>query len=111
MSSLLINHGTNIVEIVNRIKTEAETTDQMNVLVNGEVYAYCNLVDTKKPYMINMWDKAIIIGDHVVVGEIYNTEEDFDDDYCGYIIPINYMKGNRFITEYQVEWKLEPEFE
>ena len=111
MSSLLINHGINYTIIVDRIKDEAETVEDMATLVNGEILAYSHLIDNRNPYCVNMWDKAIIIGDHVVIGEIYNTEEDFDDDYCGYITPINYMKGDRFITEYQVEWKLEPEFE
>ena len=107
MASLFINHGINYTIIVDRIKDEAETVEDMATLVNGEILAYSHLIDTRNPYCVNMWDKAIINGDQVLVGELYDTEEDFDDDYCGYITPKNYMKKGELHTEYELIWKLQ----
>ena len=105
--SINLGDMANIDIIVERIKSEAEDLEQMSELVQGEVGAYYSFMNKEKPFRVNMYDRAIPIGNNSVVGEIFKTEEDFDDDYAGYIIVRNEMHGKTLKTWYEIIWKLQ----
>lgn len=92
--------------IVERIYNEAETKEEMLLAINAELLALGTLY-SKDYFDITMYDRAKDFpnADYVAVGQVAETEEDFDDDYYGYIIPKSYIKNGEYIVEYKIIWK------
>ena len=96
-----------LYSLVNRVSTEAETTEEMATILNAEIYAYQRFVNVTKPYMVILYEEAKPFGENVIIGEFYKTEDDYDDDEAGYIMPESSMKKGNYYVEYKAVYKME----
>ena len=93
--------------IIDRIKNEAENIEQMVILLKSELWAYTKF--REQVALVNMYTKPILVESQQlsVVGEFWETEEDLDSAFTGYITIKSYMKNGRYITEYGKLYKQE----
>ena len=107
-----MNYGAELLRVadqqllVDRISKEAENMEQFIIMLKAELLALGKLY-SENYYHTCMYDtvKEFPNADYVVVGQVAKTEEDFDDDNYGYIIPKSYMKNGEYIVEYKIIWK------
>ena len=90
--------------IIDRISKEAEDKEQLAQLAQSELVAYDKMLEKLKPYSVIMWERAIPVNGYNLVGELYKTEEDVEDDYAGKIKIKSSYKDGKYITEYEVFW-------
>ncbi len=101
-----LDRAVNEQMIVERIYNETETKEEMLLAINAELLALGTLY-SKDYFDITMYDrvKDFPNADYVAVGQVAKTEEDFDDDCYGYIIPKSYMKNGEYVVRYYIIWK------
>lgn len=97
--------GIDLWGIIDRIKLEADSVDEMAKMVKAEIKAYINMISKENPYMVNMYKESLSINnmDYVAIGEIYKTEQDYKNKNPHYIIPTSFINGK---SVYVVEYKL-----
>lgn len=93
-----------IFTIIDRIETEAENPEEMAKMIKAEIDAYAELVREKEPFNIDMYRvvQEFPNADYVAVGGIYLTEEDYEDDIYGYIIPYSYIEKGIYTVKYKI---------
>lgn len=101
--------GLDMWAIIERVKKEAEDTDQMAEILKWEIKAYTDMVNRKKPYNVVMYDEAQIFDnwDKAVIGEFYRDKEDWEEGECQYIVPISTIKDNHYSVTYKLYGKAE----
>ena len=104
--------GLDMWAIIERVKKEAEDTDQMAEILKWEIKAYIDMVNRKKPYAIVMYEEAQIFDncDKAVIGEFYADKEDWEDGEDGeyqYIVPISTIDDNHYSVTYKLYSKAE----
>lgn len=97
-----------IPALIDRIKDEAENIEDMATMLKAEINAYVELMETKEPNTILMYDKVKEFpnADYVAVGEIFLTDEDYIEDIYGYIIPFSYMEEGVYKVEYKLVYNM-----
>ena len=93
-----------IFTIIDRIETEAENSEEMAKMIKAEIDAYAELVREKEPFTIDMYRvvQEFPNADYVAVGGVYLTEEDYNDDIYGYIIPFSHIDNGVYKVEYKI---------
>ena len=98
--------------IIERVKKEAEDTDQMAEILKWEIKAYTDMVRYKRPYNVIMYEETQIFDnwDKAVIGEFYADKEAWEDGEDGeyqYIVPISTIKDNHYSVTYKLYGKAE----
>ena len=98
-----------IWSIIDRVKEEAEDTDQMAEILKWETHAYLNLLEHKKPCYVEMYNTTVLFNnwDKAVIGKVWMTKEDYESDNYGYIVPISTIKDGHYDVQYTIVWKSE----
>lgn len=107
-----MNYGQELLRVadqqllVDRISKEAENMEQFIIMLKAELLALGKL-HSENYYHTCMYDtvKEFPNADCVVVGQVAKTEEDFDADNYGYIVPYSYIKNENYIVDYKIIWK------
>ena len=91
--------------LMDRLMQEAENMEQFSAMLKAELWALGKLY-SKGYYNITMEENVIEFpnADYVAVGTVCDTEEDFDDDRYGYIIPYSYIKDDNYYVDYKIMW-------
>jgi diaminopimelate epimerase len=103
----IFDTGYDICQIINRIKNEAEDTEQMATMINAEIYAYHYFRDMFNPHCVVMYDTPKTIDDYNIVGEFWETEEDMEDTATGYIVIKDSMRNGKYYVSYYKQYKME----
>lgn len=107
-----MNYGKEILRVadqqllVDRISKEAENMEQFVIMLKAELMALGKLYG-EDYYDVCIYGKTLDFpnADYVAIGQIAKTEEDFDDDNYGYIVPKSYMKNGDYIVEYEIIYR------
>lgn len=107
-----MNYGAELLRVadqqllVDRISKEAENMEQFAIMLKAELLALGKLY-SENYYHTCMYGSVQEFpnADYVAVGYIAKTEEDWNDDNYGYIIPKSYIKNGEYIVEYKIIWK------
>lgn len=103
-----LDRAVNIRLLADRILKEAETKEQFKTMLDAELLALANIY-TKEYFDVTVYPDVLEFpnADYVAVGQVAETEEDFDNDNYGYIVPYSYMKNGNYIVHYKIIWKKE----